>query len=792
MWQRFASLPIRNAGHDGRQRRQRLADRRLDAGADRARRDGDAAQPRARRDAAAGGFLRRLHEEGDGAGRDPRGDRGAAAQRRRCSFRDLQALEALRLRHLRRLRGFAIELRRRPWSPVPHRLRRHGGDAQARRQRPKPRVVGKPWTEATAAAAHGRRSAPTYAPLSRHAGQRRLSPAGARRICCTASGSRRGRTPLCGRRERQRLRRRSRGPTRDEPASRRFMARSQAAPAAGVGRIRTSRRTCTSPATRPTSTTSRRSPAPCTRRSASRRRRTAACSRSTSPRCAPTPGVVAVLTAADIPGPNDCGPIIHDDPILADGVVQYVGQPMFAVSPTRDASRRAARRGKATVDYRAAAGRADAAAKRKRLQSYVLPPMHLGAATASAAIAAAPHRLAGELYVGGQEQFYLEGQISYAVPQEDDGMLALLLDAASERDAARGRACAGPALATRCTVECRRMGGGFGGKESQSALFACVAAVAARKLRRPVKLRLDRDDDFMVTGKRHCFHYEYEVGYDDDGRDPRRRADDGWRAPASPPTCPARCARARLPLRQHLLPARRRHPGYSRQDQHAVQHRVPRLRRAAGRDRDRDTSSTTSRASSARIRSTCGGATSTARTETATSRRTGMTVEDNVIHELVAELEAQRATTGSAASAIAAFNATSPVLKQGLALTPVKFGISFNVVHLQPGRRAGPRLHRRLGAGEPRRHRDGAGPQHQGRAGRRARARHRPRARALDAPPTRSKVAEHVGHRGVDRQRPERQGGAGRGAADPRAPGRVRRGRRLAAGPTTSSSPTTR
>ena len=135
------------------------------------------------------------------------------------------------------------------------------------------------------------------------------------------------------------------------------------------------------------------------------------------------PGVVAVLVAADIPGPNDCGPVVHDDPILADGVVHYLGQPVFAViAETRDLARRAAAQAKAALTIEPLAPiltpvEAHAA------KSYVLPPMHLARGNARAAIAAAPHRLADTLEVGGQEQFYLEGQISYAVPREDRGML---------------------------------------------------------------------------------------------------------------------------------------------------------------------------------------------------------------------------------------------------------------------------------------------------------------------------------------------------------------------------------
>ena len=226
-------------------------------------------------------------------------------------------------------------------------------------------------------------------------------------------------------------------------------------------------------------------------------------------------GVVAVYVAGDIPGTNDCGPIIHDDPILADGLVQYVGQPIFVVvADSHDNARRAVR--KAVVDYDELPAiltpQAAHAAK-----SYVLPPMHLARGNVESAFANAPHKLSGELLVGGQEQFYLEGQISYAIPKEGNGMLVQC----STQHPSEMQHVVAHALglhAHNVVVECRRMGGGFGGKESQSALWAAVAAISAHKLKRPVKLRADRDDDMMVTGKRHCFHYEYEVGYDDGGR----------------------------------------------------------------------------------------------------------------------------------------------------------------------------------------------------------------------------------------------------------------------------------
>ena len=229
------------------------------------------------------------------------------------------------------------------------------------------------------------------------------------------------------------------------------------------------------------------------------------------------PGVVAVFSAADIPGPNDCGSIVHDEPILSDGTLRYLGQPVFAViAETRDAARRAAARAKDVLQIEALPAIFTPQAAHAAGQ-YVLPAMHLTRESAPgathAAIAAAPHRLKGTFDVGGQEQFYLEGQISYAIPKEGDCMLVHC----STQHPSEMQHLVAHALqwhAHQVQVECRRMGGGFGGKESQSAPFACIAAVAAAKLQRPVKLRLDRDDDFLITGRRHCFWYEYDVGYD--------------------------------------------------------------------------------------------------------------------------------------------------------------------------------------------------------------------------------------------------------------------------------------
>jgi xanthine dehydrogenase large subunit len=387
-------------------------------------------------------------------------------------------------------------------------------------------------------------------------------------------------------------------------------------------------------------------------------------------------GVAAVYTARDIPGTNDCGPIIHDDPILADGLVQYVGQPLFiVVADTHDNARRAARKANVTYDELPAILSPQAA---RAAQSYVLPPMHLARGDAQAAYEAAPHKVKGELHVGGQEQFYLEGQIAYAIPQENDGMLVLC----STQHPSEMQHVVAHALGLHShhvVVECRRMGGGFGGKESQSALWAAAAAVSAKLSGRPVKLRADRDDDMLVTGKRHCFHYEYQVGYDDAGRVLAAKVDmvsrAGYSADLSGPVATRAVCHfdntyylsdvdIRAACGKTNTQSNTAFRGFGGpQGAIAMEYVLDEIARNLGRD-----------ALDIRKLNFYG-------TQDCNVTPYGQVIVDNVIHELVDELEST-SEYRARREEVEAFNRTSPVLKKGLALTPVKFGIAFNVTHL--------------------------------------------------------------------------------------------------------------
>ncbi|MDO5620245.1 MAG: xanthine dehydrogenase molybdopterin binding subunit [Paracoccus sp. (in: a-proteobacteria)] len=224
------------------------------------------------------------------------------------------------------------------------------------------------------------------------------------------------------------------------------------------------------------------------------------------------PGVVAVLTADDLPH-NDVSPNgLGDDPILAPGMVSFHGQPVFAVvAQTRLQARAAVRL--AAVDYAPLPAVLDA----MDAHETVVPGMVLRRGDPGPAFAAAPHRLQGRMRIGGQDHFYLEGQIALAEPDDDGGMLIhVSTQHPSEVQHMVAHALDLPSSAV--TVRVRRMGGGFGGKETQMNLFACLAAMAARRLGRTVKLRPDRDEDMLTTGKRHDFIVDYSVGFDDQGR----------------------------------------------------------------------------------------------------------------------------------------------------------------------------------------------------------------------------------------------------------------------------------
>ena len=384
------------------------------------------------------------------------------------------------------------------------------------------------------------------------------------------------------------------------------------------------------------------------------------------------PGVVAVFTAREVPGENDCGPVVHDDPIFADGVVQYAGQSLFlAVGESHEAARRAARL--ARVEYEplpAILGIREAIAA----GSFVAPTRTIARGDPQRALAAAPHRLQGTMELGGQDHFYLEGQIAIALPQEDGGMLVV----SSTQHPTEVQHMVARALGRRVnevTVRCRRMGGGFGGKESQASIVACAAAIAAARTGRPVKVRLDRDDDMLLTGKRHEFLADYDVGFDASGRLLAMSVMMASRCGYSLDLSAAVNDRALCHVDNayflenlHLVSHRCKTNTVSNtafrgfgapQGMMVVESALDEVARALGKD-----------ALDVRRANFYG---TTDRNVT----HYGMTIEDNVIGRIAGELEAA-SDYRRRREAIAHHNASHPTLKRGLAFTPVKFGVSFN------------------------------------------------------------------------------------------------------------------
>jgi xanthine dehydrogenase large subunit len=383
------------------------------------------------------------------------------------------------------------------------------------------------------------------------------------------------------------------------------------------------------------------------------------------------PGVSAIATAGDVPGENNYGSVLHDDPIFADSLVQYAGQPLFAVAASsyRNARRAA---GSGHVDYEALPAILDIRAA-LAAQSYVLPSERIVRGRPLEVLAQAEHRLRGTLQIGGQDHFYLEGQIAIAVPQEDGAMLIH----SSTQHPSEVQQIVARALGRRAhdvTVQCRRMGGGFGGKETQPALIAAAAAVLAAGTGRPVKLRLDRDADMIMTGKRHDFLAEYEVGFDQAGRmlalTLMLASRCGYSADLSGPVND----RAIL----HLDNA------YYLEHVQIISHRC----------KTHTVSNTAFRGFGAPqgmmvIEQILDEIARTLALDPLTVRRAnfygldsrnlthyGQLVEHNVIHKIVDRL-AERGAYVRRRADIAAWNAVNPIIKRGLALTPVKFGISF-------------------------------------------------------------------------------------------------------------------
>jgi xanthine dehydrogenase large subunit len=387
------------------------------------------------------------------------------------------------------------------------------------------------------------------------------------------------------------------------------------------------------------------------------------------------PGVVRVIHSNDIRGDKLIASFSHDEPILAFETVHHVGQVVaIVVAESINIARRAARLVKLDIELLPAILTIGQAVAQK---SWVLPPVEVKRGDALAAINWAKNQMTGSLEVGGQEHFYLEGQVAYAVPQEQNQMLIY----SSSQHPGEVQHWVSHALGLSnadVRVECRRMGGGFGGKETQAGHVALWAALAADVCNRPVKLRLDRDDDFHITGKRHNFEYEYTVGFDDSGRiaglDVTMAAQCGFSTDLSGPVNDravfhvdncyflehVKITSLRCKTNTQSNTAFRGFGGP--QGMIVIEAIMGDIARHLGLD-----------ALEVRRRNFYG-------TIDRNVTPYQMTVTDNIIDPLVSELVTscnylERKTE------IANWNVTNSLIKKGIAITPVKFGISFTATH---------------------------------------------------------------------------------------------------------------
>ncbi|MFW8636999.1 xanthine dehydrogenase molybdopterin binding subunit [Cribrihabitans pelagius] len=385
------------------------------------------------------------------------------------------------------------------------------------------------------------------------------------------------------------------------------------------------------------------------------------------------PGVVDVLTAEDVPGVNDISPTgKHDEPVFPTGKVEFHGQPMFAViAETRDAARRAAEL--AQVEYEVLPHALDPVQAQKAGYPMITDPLKLERGDVEAGRKGVAHRIQAQMTVGGQDHMYLEGHIAFAIPGEDEDVTvhcSTQHPSEAQHMVAHVLGVANNAV----TVNVRRMGGGFGGKESQMNLFCAVAAIAAKKHNRPVKIRPDRDQDMTATGKRHDFVIDYDVAFDDAGRiqavEGGFAARCGYSSDLSGPVTDRALFHAdnayfypnvllkSRPMKTNTVSNTAFRGFGGPQGVVAAERMIEEIAYALGKD-----------PLDVRKANFYG---EEGRDLTPYHQK----VEDNILDRLIGELE-ENAEYRKRREEIIAFNKESKIIKKGIALTPVKFGISF-------------------------------------------------------------------------------------------------------------------
>ena len=390
-------------------------------------------------------------------------------------------------------------------------------------------------------------------------------------------------------------------------------------------------------------------------------------------------GVVDIITEKDIEGINDVGPIFKGDKIFTSKNIEYYGQPIFAViAKTNNLAKKAALKVKIDLKISKPIVSIEEALKKK---SFVLKPKHLTRGNIKDGFKKSDNILKGKLYSGGQDHFYLEGQIAMTIPQEDNNFLVY----SSTQHPSETQQIIGKVLKQNYNsihVIVRRIGGGFGGKETQSFLFAAITSIAAKKLSKPVKLRVDRDDDMIMTGKRHDFLFDYEVGFNNNGEILALKIMMASRCGISPDLSGAINDRAIYHIdNAYFLPnieinsyrcktntvSNTAFRGFGGpQGMFCIENIIENIAQKLNRE-------------ASEIRKI-----NFYKDKIKNTTHYGMRITDNVIEDIFNKL-IKKSNYKKRKIEIDNFNKKNKVLKKGIAITPVKFGISFTTTHLNQG-----------------------------------------------------------------------------------------------------------
>ena len=387
-------------------------------------------------------------------------------------------------------------------------------------------------------------------------------------------------------------------------------------------------------------------------------------------------GVIDIITENDIEGVNEVGAVFKGDPIFSSKKIQYHGQPIFAVAAT---SYKLAKEAASKVRIKFKESKPILSIEDAlKINSFVHDPQYLKKGDALKSIKKSKYKLKGELYSGGQDHFYLEGQIAMTIPQEDNNFLVY----SSTQHPSETQQIISKVLKQKfnsINVKVRRIGGGFGGKESQSFLFAAITSIFSKKLNRAVKLRADRDDDMIITGKRHDFYYKYEVGFNEKGKILGLKVMLASRCGISPDLSKAINDRAIY----HIDNA----------------YYIPNIDLVSYRCKTNTVSNTAFRGFGGPqgmfcIENIIENIAQHLKTDSCIIRSNNfyginknnltpynMKVEDNIIHDLFSELM-KSSHYLKRRKEIDQYNNKNKIFKKGLSITPVKFGISFTTSHL--------------------------------------------------------------------------------------------------------------